>query len=67
VVLGNLVVYPITSKSQVDAGPLVLLDDALAKEDAEVRETDASGSVGEHTDRGWFRTSEKHRFANPLC
>jgi len=45
VVLGNLVVYPITSKSQVDVGPLVLLDDALAKGDAEVRETDASGSV----------------------
>lgn len=43
--LGNLVVYPITSRSQVDVGPLVTLDDALAKGDAVVRETDASGRV----------------------
>lgn len=44
-VMGNLAIYPITSKSQTDVGPLVLLDDALAKGDAIVREKDASGSV----------------------
>jgi hypothetical protein len=44
-VFGNLVVYPITSRSQVDVGALVTLDDALAKGDAVVRETDASGRV----------------------
>src|SRR5687767_2959332 len=37
-VLGNLAIYPVTSKSQVDAGPLVSLDDALAKGDAEIKE-----------------------------
>jgi hypothetical protein len=44
-VLDNVTIYPITSKAQVDVGPLVLLDDALAKGDAVVRETDAGGAV----------------------
>lgn len=43
--LGNLVVYPITSKHQADVGPLVMLDDALAKKEALVREADEGGSV----------------------
>lgn len=43
--LGNLVVFPVTSRSQVDVGPLVSLDDALAKGTAEVREVGGGGSV----------------------
>jgi len=43
--LGNLVVYPVTSRSQVDVGPLISLDDALAKHTAEVREMAGGGSV----------------------
>jgi hypothetical protein len=43
--LGNLVVFPVTSRSQVDVGPLVSLDDALAKGTAEVREVAGGGSV----------------------
>src|SRR5262245_41896249 len=37
-VFANLVVYPVTSRTQVDVGPLLALDDALAKGLAEVRE-----------------------------
>jgi hypothetical protein len=44
-VLGNLVVYPVTSHAQIDVGPLVALDDALASGAAEVREVDGGGSV----------------------
>lgn len=44
-VFANLVVYPVTSRSQVDVGPLVALDDALAKGTAEVREVEGGGSV----------------------
>lgn len=44
-VFANLVVYPVTSKTQVDVGPLLALDDALAKGLAEVRETGGGGSV----------------------
>ncbi len=43
--LGNLVVFPVTSRAQVDVGPLVSLDDALAKGTAEVREVQGGGSV----------------------
>jgi hypothetical protein len=43
--LGNLVVFPVTSRSQVDVGPLISLDDALAKGTAEVREVAGGGSV----------------------
>lgn len=43
--LGNLVVFPVTSRSQVDVGPLIALDEALAKGTAEVRELDGGGSV----------------------
>ena len=42
---GNLVVFPVTSRSQVDVGPLVALDDALAAKTAEVRELAGGGSV----------------------
>ena len=44
-VFGNLVVYPVTSHAQIDVGPLVALDDALASGAAEVREVDGGGSV----------------------
>jgi len=44
-VFANLVVYPVTSRSQIDVGPLVALDDALAKGTAEVREVEGGGSV----------------------
>ena len=44
-VLGNLVVFPVTSRSQVDVGPLISLDEALAKHTAEVREVAGGGSV----------------------
>ncbi len=44
-VFANLVVYPVTSRAQTDVGPLVALDDALAKGLAEVRETSGGGSV----------------------
>ncbi len=43
--LGNLVVFPVTSRSQVDVGPLISLDDALAAKTAEVRELEGGGSV----------------------
>lgn len=43
--LGNLVVYPVTSHSQVDVGPLALLDDAIAQKTAFVREKGGGGSV----------------------
>jgi hypothetical protein len=43
--LGNLVVFPVTSRSQVDVGPLIALDDALAAKTAEVREVAGGGSV----------------------
>ena len=43
--LGNLVVFPVTSRSQVDVGPLISLDDAIAKGKAEVREVAGGGSV----------------------
>jgi hypothetical protein len=46
-VLGNLAIYPVTSKSQVDAGPLISLDEALAKGDAEIKENGSSGSVNQ--------------------
>ena len=42
---GNLVVFPVTSRSQVDVGALISLDDALAKGTAEVREVEHGGSV----------------------
>ncbi len=42
---GNLVVFPVTSRSQVDVGPLIALDDALAAKTAEVRELGKGGSV----------------------
>lgn len=42
---GNLVVFPVTSRSQVDVGPLIALDDALAAKTAEVRELGNGGSV----------------------
>jgi hypothetical protein len=45
VALGNLVVYPVTSHAQIDVGPLVTLDDALASNTAEVRELEGGGSV----------------------
>jgi len=44
-VLGNLVIFPVTSRSQVDVGPLISLDEALAKHSAEVREVGGGGSV----------------------
>jgi hypothetical protein len=44
-VLGNLVIFPVTSRSQVDVGPLISLDEALAKHTAEVREVTGGGSV----------------------
>ncbi|MBX3217059.1 MAG: hypothetical protein KF850_33815 [Labilithrix sp.] len=44
-VLGNLAIYPVTSRSQVAVGPLVSLDDALARRDAEVREVTGGGAV----------------------
>lgn len=43
--LGSLVVFPVTSRSQVDVGPLIALDDALAAKTAEVREVQGGGSV----------------------
>lgn len=42
---GNLVVFPVTSRSQVDVGPLIALDDAIANHTAEVREVAGGGSV----------------------
>ena len=44
-VLGNVVIFPVTSRSQVDVGPLISLDEALAKHTAEVREVGGGGSV----------------------
>jgi hypothetical protein len=44
---GNLGIYPVTSRSQVDVGPLVSLDDALAKKEADVRENQGGGTVNE--------------------
>jgi ARG/rhodanese/phosphatase superfamily protein len=44
--LDNLTVFPITSKNQVDVGPVRTLDDALAKHEAEVREMGATGGDG---------------------
>jgi hypothetical protein len=41
----NLAVYPVTSRAQIDIGPLVTLDDALANGSAEVREMEGGGSV----------------------
>jgi hypothetical protein len=41
----GLVVFPVTSRSQVDVGPLIALDDALAQKSAEVREVAGGGSV----------------------
>jgi hypothetical protein len=46
-VLGDLAIYPVTSKAQVDVGPLVALDDALAKGQAEVRENAQGGTVNQ--------------------
>ncbi|MBX3261936.1 MAG: hypothetical protein KF782_19785 [Labilithrix sp.] len=46
-VLGNLAIYPVTSRSQVDVGPLVALEDALARGDAEVREKTGGGAVNQ--------------------
>ncbi|MBX3222422.1 MAG: hypothetical protein KF795_18030 [Labilithrix sp.] len=46
-VLGNLAIYPVTSRSQVDVGPLVSLDDALAKGEAEIRENNGGGTVNQ--------------------
>jgi hypothetical protein len=46
-VLGNLAIYPVTSRSQVDVGPLVALDDALAKGNAEIRENSGGGTVNQ--------------------
>lgn len=46
-VLGNLAIYPVTSRAQVDVGPLVSLDDALAKGDAEIRENTGGGTVNQ--------------------
>jgi hypothetical protein len=45
VVIDNLVVYAVTSRAQIDVGPLITLDDALAQGAAEVREVDGGGSV----------------------
>ncbi len=45
-VLGNLAIYPVTSRAQVDVGPLVSLDDALARGQAEVREN-GGGTVNQ--------------------
>ena len=36
--IDNIVVYPITSCSQVDVGPIVTLDEALAKGTAKIHE-----------------------------
>lgn len=44
-VVGNVVVYPITSCAQVDPGQIITLDDALARGWAKVREVEGSGSV----------------------
>jgi len=44
-VIGNLVVYPITSCARDDGEPIVTLDEALAKGWASVRETEGGGSV----------------------
>jgi hypothetical protein len=46
-VLGNLTIYPVTSRSQVDVGPLIALDDALAKGEAEIRESGGGGTVNQ--------------------
>ena len=43
--IANLGIYPVTSRSQVDVGPLVTLDDALAKKQADVRESSEGGKV----------------------
>lgn len=43
--IGNLVVYPVSSRVQVDVGPLVALDTALANGTAEVREVEGGGTV----------------------
>jgi hypothetical protein len=45
--LGDLAIYPVTSKTQVDVGPLIALDEALAKGQAEVRENAQGGSVNQ--------------------
>ena len=45
--LGNLAVYPVTSRSQVDVGPLVSLDDAMARGDAVIRENGGGGTVNQ--------------------
>jgi hypothetical protein len=44
-VVGNLVVYPIASCAQADAGEIVTLDEALARGWASVREIEGGGSV----------------------
>ena len=44
-VMENVTVYPITSCAQVDAGPIVTLDEALAKGTAKIREVEGGGSV----------------------
>lgn len=44
---GNLALYPVTSRSQVDVGPLVSLDDALASKEADVRESQSGGTVNQ--------------------
>jgi hypothetical protein len=46
-VLGDLAIYPVTSKAQVDVGPLIALDEALAKGQAEVRENTQGGTVNQ--------------------
>ncbi len=43
--VGNLTVYPITSCAQVDPGPIVTLDEALAKGTAVIHELEGGGSV----------------------
>jgi hypothetical protein len=41
----NVTVYPITSCAQVDVGPIVTLDEALAKGTATIHELEGGGSV----------------------
>jgi hypothetical protein len=41
----NVTVYPITSCAQVDAGPMISLDEALTKGTATIRELEGGGSV----------------------
>ena len=45
-VLGNLVVFPVTSRSQVDVGPLISLDEATSAHELELKIRDALEETG---------------------